>query len=375
MGQKAQGAKADRAGGVKEMKRWILAAIILGVALCTSCGLIGKPADVSSTGTRPPTAGELLTPPDESSSSSSAEEEVPPPDVEVSARWRGEYRYDAQVLGQSLAQLAQNNDMTVLGRWPDGREYVGTEDTCLLFSGPAPQSGSVCAAVALDLHQETTVTQLQEEWGESLVFSETDLVAGPCWKVTDGEMTYRFRTDATGMSLTAAGSGGNLVLSRDDLVPQRPSADWLIPARTWSSYWVEQPGSQWDSLLTYAQALSTGNTPSGATEQADGTYFDLFYALRGVKDPSTGVQYLSSGVEGDPWDSVVVPASLVLGTSLPMDADQVLQTLDTPYYWGSFNLVGYWFYLDQYAVCLTSDLQGQVGPENYFYIRWGDNAG
>ena len=52
-----------------------------------------------------------------------------------------------------------------------------------------------------------------------------------------------------------------------------------------------------------------------------------------------------------------------------------MDALDTPFYWGAFNLVGYWFYLDQYAVCLTSDLQGGVGAESYFYIRWGDNAG
>lgn len=355
------------------MKRLILSVLVFSLLGLSACGLIGKPSDGSSTGTRPPTAGELLPHPEEDGSTSSSA--PPAPDAMVSARWREEYQAYLSMFGQTLAQLAEGDNLTVLGRWPDGREYVGTDDTCLLFSGPAAQSGSVCAAVSLDLHQETTLEQLRQEWGESLVFSDTDPLAGPCYRVTDGTLTYRFCTDSAGLALVAEGEGGNLVLSQDDLVPQHPNADWRVPARTWGSYWVETPGSQWDSLLSYAQALSSRDTPSGATEPADGAYFDLFYAQRGVKDPTTGVQYLSSGIEGDPWDGVVVPASQMFGSSLPGGPDQVMQALETPFYWGAFNLVGYWFYLDQYAVCLTSDVQGQVGPDSFFYIRWGDNAG
>ncbi|MGI5962127.1 MAG: hypothetical protein ACOX7N_00255 [Lawsonibacter sp.] len=354
------------------MKRYLLGAMALSLTFLCACGLIGKAPASSGAGTRPPVAGDLL--PAQEDNSASSVQQPPAPDLEVSTRWRSEYRYDAQVLGQTLSKLAQLDDTTMLGRWPDGREYVGTDSFSLLFSSPADKSGSVCAAMGLDLHEETTVEQLKEEWGDSLVFTPNDLLAGPCWMVTDGEMTYRFCTDSTGNTLVAAGGNGNLVLSQDDLLPERPSADWRIPARTWGSYWVEQPGSQWDDLLTYAQALSSGNTPSEATAPADPAYLDLFFALRGVKDPDTGVQYFSSGVEGDPWDGILVPANLLLGNSLPTNPDQVMQILDTPFYWSAFNLPGYWFYLDQYAVCLTSDLQGTVGTDSYFFIRWGDNA-
>ena len=355
------------------MKRYILGALALSLVLLCACAPKEQASSGSSAeGTRPPTAADLLPDPQGSASSQGEEPDSAQPDPAVSARWREEYRYDAQVLGRSLSQVAGEDDMTVLGLWPQGREYAGTETASLLFSGPAGEVGSLCAAVALNLHQQTTVDELRLEWGDALTFSSDDSVAGPCWLVTDGDQTYRFRTDETGNTLVEEGC---LVLSMDSLLPQHPSLDWLIPARTWPSYWVDEPGTQWDGLLAYAQALSSSETPSGATQQADGDFFDLFFAQRGVKDPDTGVQYLSSGIEGDPWDGVVVPATLILGQSLPQSPQAVMDALDTPFYWGAFNLVGYWFYLDQYAVCLTSDLQGGVGAESYFYIRWGDNAG
>ena len=359
------------------MNKRLIPALLLSGALLTACGPKGGGADPSSPSnglSRPPVAGDLLPPVDSGSAEGSPDYAVPAPDPERAAQWRSEYRYDIDCLGQSLFRLAEERDMLSYARWPAGREQVSLDTSCLLFSGPAAQSGSQCAAVGLELHAPTTVDALRESWGDALVFEPDDPVAGPCWRVTDGGWTYRFRTGASQQAL--AEDGFPLVISLDSLLPQTADSGWLSPPTYWLDLLAEEPGPVWDGLLSYTGALLQSAPPAGATEAAPADILDAFYAARGLGDPDTGVQYLSSDPSQEGlWDGIVVPASLVFGSALPGNPDQVMDALNTPFSWEAYNLTGYWFYLDQYKVCLTSDVNGGVSGEDYFLIRWGDNAG
>lgn len=360
------------------MKKRLFSALALTLLLLSACGPKGDGSSQSTPNvpTRPPAAGEQL--PDSTSSSDQPAPEVPQPDLEVLTKWRSDYRYDAQYLRQSMAQLSKSFDMISCTRWPDGRELVDVGDLeprPLLFSGPLDQEGSVCAAVALDLYQPTTPEELREEWGESLTFHADDPVAGPSWTVTDGSLTYHFRTDSTGQELLPQGQGGNLVLSMDELLPESPSDNWIASAGTWVDLWEIQPEGPLADLLPYAQTLGTSSAPSGATEPADSEYLDFFYSQYGVKDPATGVQYMSyEGGENTLWDGVIVPVSLVFGGSLPQNPDALMSAVNVPFRWSVYNMVGYWFYLDQYTVYLSSDYDGAVPGNGYFLIRLGDNV-
>lgn len=363
------------------MKKSLLFALVLAMTLLSACGPRGEGEQSSgpSVPTRPPAAGELSEEGSGSVSSSEPAPEVPAPDLEVLNQWRSDYRYDTQYLRQSLHQLAQSYDLTTYARWPGGRELAFLEDSPLLFSGPATGAGSVCAAVALDLRQPATVDQLLEAFGPSLTFRPDDPVAGPSWTVTDGSLTYRFRTDPadqTGHILLPEGLGGNLVLSVDELLPEAPSPDWISAPLDWVDLWEVQSEGPLAALLPYAQALGTSGAPEGAAEPADKEYLDLCYSGYGVKDPATGVQYISyEGGENTLWDGVVVPASLVFGDAPPQNADALMDAVSVPFRWSAYNMGGYWFYLDQYAVCLSSDIGGAVPGDGYFLIRLGDNAG
>lgn len=364
------------------MNHRLIPALFLSAALLTACGPRAEsPGPSKSSGglTRPPAAGDLLPSIDSASSSSASsssasEEEPPGPNPEQAALWRGEYRYDIDCLGQSLFRLAEERDLLSYSRWPAGREQVSLDASCLLFSGPAAQSSSQCAAVGLEFHAPTTVDALREGWGDALVFDPADPVAGPCWRVTDGSLTYRFRTGTSQLAL--AEDGFPLVISLDSLLPPSADSGWLVPPVYWLDLWAEEPGQVWEALLSYTDIFLQSAPPYGASEAASAEILDLFYAARGLRDPDTGVQYLSSDpAEDGLWDGIAVPVSLVLSSPLPGGPDEVMDALSTPFSWEVYNLTGYWFYLDQYKVCLSSDSNGRVSETDYFLIRWGDNAG
>lgn len=363
------------------MKRVLFPALVLTLLL-TACGPSAPAGSDPDIGSRPPAAGELLDPVEEDISASEPVqpdpqpvEELPPvPDPEVLDQWRAAYSNHLELLGQTLPQLSDTYDMTVYSRWPDGRERVRVENTCLLFSGPATQEGSVCAAIALDLPGEYALADLQEEWGDTLTFRADDPLAGPCWTVSDGDLTFRFRTDISGEELLPPEQGGSLVLSRDALLPPEQTARWIAPADTWVELWAVNASAGWEPLLPYLTALGSSAIPEGATQAADLAFMDLFFSQRGLKNPDTGVQYFSYE-EDAPWDGVVVPACLVFGSSPPQNADQLMEALNTPFWWGVYNLTGYWFYVDQYSIFLSSNDRGAVGEDSYFLLSWGDNAG
>ena len=367
------------------MKRFFLPALALTLLL-SACGPSNSTSSDGSPapdiGSRPPSVGELLPQVEEDVSAGhplqpdpQPEEALPPlPDPEVLTQWREAYGNHLELLGQTLPQLADTYDMTVYSRWPDGRERTRVENTCLLFSGPAQQDSSCCAAIALDLPGEYTLADLREEWGDTLTFRAEDPLAGPCWTVTDGELTFRFRTDISGEELLPPEQGGSLVISQDALLPQTQSDNWIAPADTWIELWAVSPSAGWEPLLPYLTALGSSAIPKGATQAADPAFMDRFFSQRGLKDPDTGVQYFS--YEDDtPWDSVSVPAPLVFGSDLPQNADQLMSALNTPFWWGVYNLTGYWFYVDQYSIFLSSDDRGAVGEDSFFLLSWGDNAG
>jgi len=363
------------------MKRFFFPALALTLLL-TACGPSPSTSSPPDIGTRPPTAGELLPQPEADISVSQPvppepqpEEELPPlPDPEVLAQWREAYGNHLELLGQTLPQLADTYDMTVYSRWPDGRERTRVENTCLLFSGPVQQEDSRCAAIALDLPGEYTLADLRGEWRDILTFRADDPLAGPCWTVSDGELTFRFRTDSAGETLLPPEQGGSLVISRDDLLPPAQTTDWISPADTWVELWAVSPSAGWEPLLPYAAALGSSAIPEGATQTADPAFMDLFFSQRGLKNPDTGAQYFSYE-EDTPWDGVAVPASLVFGADLPQNADQLMSALNTPFWWGVYNLTGYWFYVDQYSIFLSSDSRGAVEEDSFFLLSWGDNAG
>jgi len=363
------------------MKRFFLPALALALLL-TACGPSTPAGSDPDIGSRPPSVGELLPPVEEDISAGQPlqpdpqpEEELPPlPDPETLSQWRAVYSDHLELLGQTLYQLADAHDMTVYSRWPDGRERARVENTCLLFSGPADQDDSRCAAIALDLPGEYTLADLREEWGDALTFRADDPLTGPCWTVSDGDLTFRFRTDSAGEGLLPSEQGGSLVLSRESLLPQAQTADWIAPADTWVELWAVSPSAGWEPLLPYFAALGSSAIPEGATQTADPAFMDLFFSQRGLKDPDTGAQYFSYE-ENSPWDGVVVPASLVFGSNPPRNADQLMSALNTPFWWGVYNLTGYWFYVDQYSIFLSSDDRGAVGEDSFFLLSWGDNAG
>lgn len=367
------------------MKKSLLCALALALTLLSACGPKGGGDQSSAPNipTRPPAAGDLLPDPapDGGGSSSSDPDSAPAPEIptadpEVLSKWRGEYRYQTQYLRQSLAQLVDSYDMTSCSRWPGGRELAFVESTPLLFSTSLSQTSALCAAVAADLPQDLTLEQLRKEWGDSLIFQADDPVVSPCWLAADGNLTYRFRTDAEGLTLLPGGQGGNLVLAADDLLPQQPGTAWITPEQNWVDLWVDEPEGPLAALLPYAQALGGSEAPDGATQPADPEHLELFFAQYGLKDPDTGVQYISyEGGESTMWDGVIVPASLVFDGKLPQNFEDLTDALNTPFSWRVYNMVGYWFYLDQYAVYLSSDGRGAVSGSDYFLIRWGDNAG
>lgn len=286
--------------------------------------------------------------------------------------WLEEYSQELAYLGRSMDQILSESDLVSYDWWPDGREGVRMDLTPLLFSGPPRQFGSVCAALGTALQQETTVDALRSEWEDTLTFAPNDPVAGACWMVQTGEVTFRFLTDSQGRGFRSGGS--NLVLSRDDLLPQTLFPQWADGLVSWIDQWTEQPGPVWDKLMSCAEALGQTDIPGGASQSADAELAGLIYAGFGVKDPSTGVQYFSSE-EGQPWDAVTVPAALILGDFLPAGTDQISSSLNTAFSWSLYNEAGYWFYLGSYKVFLPSDSKGLVDSGSYFLVRWGDNAG
>ncbi|MEA4933764.1 MAG: hypothetical protein VB071_09370 [Lawsonibacter sp.] len=286
--------------------------------------------------------------------------------------WLEGYSPELSNLGQSMDQILLESDLVSYDWWPGGREGVRMDLTPLLFSGPPRQSGSVCAALGTTLRQETTVDVLRSQWEDTLIFAPNDPVAGACWMVQAGEITFRFLTDSQGRSLRSGGS--NLVLSRDDLLPKTLFPQWADGLASWIDQWTEQPGPVWDKLISSSAALGQTGTPAGAVQPGDADLADLLYAGFGVKDPSTGIQFFSSE-EGQPWEAITVPAALILGDALPADTDQIISSLNTAFSWSLYNGAGYWFYLGNYKVFLPSDAQGLVSPDSDFLIHWGDNAG
>ncbi|MGE4276168.1 MAG: hypothetical protein AB7E30_03205 [Lawsonibacter sp.] len=295
-----------------------------------------------------------------------------PTQADCAPAWLEEYGAELSYLGQSMDQIRSDSDLVSYDWWPNGREGVRMDLTALLFSGPPRQSGSVCAALGTTLRQETSVDVLRSQWEDTLIFAPNDPVAGACWMVQTGTITFRFLTDSQGRSLRSGGS--NLVLSRDDLLPQTLFPQWADGLVSWIDQWTEQPGPVWDKLMSCASALGQTSTPAGASQSADADLAGLLYAGFGVKDPATGIQFFSPE-EGQPWEAVTVPAALVLGDALPAETDQIISSLNTAFSWNLYSGAGYWFYLGNYKVFLPSDSQGLVSSDSYFLIRWGDNAG
>ncbi len=335
------------------------------VLLC-ACGPKGTQSVSSSdlSGSADPSA--------QSSASSVAASSPQPAQAACAQAWLEEYGAELAYLGRSMDQIRSDSDLVSYDWWPDGREGVRMDLTPLLFSGPPRQAGSVCAALGTTLHQESPVDVLRSEWEDTLLFAPDDPVAGACWMVQTGEITFRFLTDSQGRTLRTGGA--NLILSRDDLLPQTLFPQWADGLASWIDQWTEHPGPMWDKLMSCAAALGQTDTPQGASQSADPELTGLLYAGFGVKDPATGVQFFSPET-GQPWEAVTVPAALVLGNTLPADTDQISSSLNTAFSWSLYSGAGYWFYLGNYKVFLPSDDQGRVAPDSYFLVRWGDNAG
>lgn len=349
------------------MKKYIVFLLALSLTVLSACGPKGRDSEESSAAVSS-SASQSKHPSDSSAASSSQQT----PQAACAAAWLAEYGTELASLGKPLDRLTSEYDLLSYDWWPDGREGVRIDMNPLLFSGPPRQADSVCAAIGTILHQETSVDVLRSEWEDTLIFSPDDPVAGACWMIQTGEVTFRFLTDSQGRALRAGGS--NLVLSRDDLLPKELFSQWADSLVSWIDQWTEQPAPLWDKLMSHAAALGQTAAPKGASQPADSELADKLYAGYGVKDPTTGVQFFSFE-QGQPWDAVTIPAPLVLGDSLPADTDRIISRLNTPFSWSLFSGAGYWFYLGNYKVFLNSDDQGGVGNDSYFLVRWGDNAG
>ena len=351
------------------MKRYILGLLVLAMALLCACG--PKESGGNSSGQLDVQDSDAAASSGQQTGAGQSSQEQP-----VSAAcaddWLAEYQRERAGLGRPIKELTSDYDMLAYDWWPGGREVVRVDVNPLLFSGPPRQQGSVCAAIGTTVHWETSVDVLRSEWEDTLTFVPDDPVAGACWKVQAGEITFRFLTDSQGQSLRSGGS--NLVLSRDELLPERIFPQWADGLISWIDQRVQQPGMVWEPLMSAAARLGQTGEPEGTTQSADPALMDLLYAGYGVKDPGTGIQYFAFE-EGASWDAVTVPSGLVLGAGLPMDTEGIIAALETPFSWSMYNGAGYWFYLGDYKVFLTSDDSGVVDADSYFLIRWGDNAG
>lgn len=339
------------------------------VALLCACG----PKETQPTSSSADGSGSSSQSVQSPASSGAVSSPLPQPAQAACAQaWLAEYSADLAYLGRSMDQIGADCDLVSYDWWPDGREGVRMDLTPLLFSAPPRQSGSVCAALGTMLHQEISVDVLRSQWEDTLIFAPKDPVAGACWMVQAGEITFRFLTDSQGRSFRSGGS--NLVLSRDDLLPKTLFPQWADGLASWIDQWTQKPGPVWNKLMSAAAALGQTDIPRGASQSADPELAGLLYAGFGVKDPSTGIQFFTSD-QGQPWDAVTIPAELILGDVLPADTDQIISSLNTAFSWSLYNEAGYWFYLGNFKIFLPSDSQGLVTSGSYFLVRWGDNAG
>ena len=350
------------------MKLRLFAFLTLAALLLSACSPKGE-GSAASAGQSGTQSSQSSSDPFQPGSSSQEQPQTIP--ALCTADWLIEYQKELQALGCSLDQVSAHYDMLSYDWWPSGREEVRSDERVLLFSDSPHKAGAVCAAVAVDLHEQATLEQLRQEWEDTLVFVSDDPAMGPCWQVPAGEYTFRFLTDSTGKALRTGGR--TLVISRDDLLPRQADPQWTEDLLPWIDQKTQQPGAVWDPVMTAAASLGQTQPPQGYTQSADAQLADSLMTGWGVKNPETGGQ-LFAALEGEAFEAAALPASAVLGDALPAGTDQIISALNTAFSFSQFGESGYWFYLGSYKVFLPADSQGQVAADAVFLIRWADNA-